>query len=361
MAEHSDIFEHDPSDLGGMVDQLLAEVSSVPCAPADGPEPSDAQQADARPAADESGRAGDDAGAAAEDALDQVESLASRVDALLAEASSNPSEQPKAGAGGESVEADSIKSDSIKSDSIKSDFIKSDSIKSDSIKSDSIEAESVVADSHESASPDASSSGHQSDQEPEPVASAPAEAEPGQSDPTATEPAGARVVTDIDALDEQLAEATGELIASDEAAPRVDPQPTASGRADAQAAAAEPTVPAEGQAESAGEAAAGVAQPEPAGQPGATPASCQSDRSRVVRVVEVSKLVFARAEPAALRGAALVSRPLASRPRIVRDTVGWIGLWTLFLAVCVWFTLVFLRTSETPASEAEPTALAQPE
>jgi len=79
------------------------------------------------------------------------------------------------------------------------------------------------------------------------------------------------------------------------------------------------------------------------------------------RIVTVARAGYARTEPVALRGAVLVSSPLAKRPKIIRDTVGWIGLWTLFLAICVWFTLAFLRSSASPEIDAEPTALAEPE
>lgn len=53
--------------------------------------------------------------------------------------------------------------------------------------------------------------------------------------------------------------------------------------------------------------------------------------------------VAARAAPIAITGLAAVSKPLEGKPRIVRDTVGWLALWTLFLGGCVWIYILFVH------------------
>ena len=203
-----------------------------------------------------------------------------------------------------------------------------------------------------------------------------AEVEPAQLDEQ-PEPAHEPVV-DIESLDEQLAEATDGLIAADDSTEPTQPEPTQP----------EPTEPEPTQAQHAASASATpddapaesdeAVAAEPADEPiadetpavaapkaksSAKPSASKSHKANAAaqRIMTVARAGFAHAEPVALRGAVLVSSPLASRPKIVRDTVGWIGLWTLFLAISVWFTLAFLRSSTPPEVDAEPTALAEPE
>jgi len=62
-----------------------------------------------------------------------------------------------------------------------------------------------------------------------------------------------------------------------------------------------------------------------------------------------ARLATRAATPRLRRGAEIMSRPLANRPQIVRQTVGWFALWTLFIAACVWATLAFFRVPPAPA------------
>ncbi len=71
-------------------------------------------------------------------------------------------------------------------------------------------------------------------------------------------------------------------------------------------------------------------------------------------VVVVVLATAKKAEAGARSLADLASTPLKNRPKIVRDTVGWFGLWTLFLAICVWVTLAFFRSPDHPQAEGEP-------
>ncbi len=63
--------------------------------------------------------------------------------------------------------------------------------------------------------------------------------------------------------------------------------------------------------------------------------------------------VIAGAAPVALSGLATVSAPLLKQPRIVRDTLGWIALWTIFLAACVWVYALFVHKPAPPESARE--------
>lgn len=58
--------------------------------------------------------------------------------------------------------------------------------------------------------------------------------------------------------------------------------------------------------------------------------------------------VVAVAGNAALSGLALASSPLKNATRSTRDTIGWVGLWTAFLGVCVWFYVLVLHTPAPP-------------
>lgn len=60
-----------------------------------------------------------------------------------------------------------------------------------------------------------------------------------------------------------------------------------------------------------------------------------------------------RLAPALARVLAPASKPLASRPKIVRDTVGWMAIYTLFVGGSFWAYLLFFYKPPKPAS-AEP-------
>ncbi|MBL8761230.1 MAG: hypothetical protein JNL50_08000 [Phycisphaerae bacterium] len=59
---------------------------------------------------------------------------------------------------------------------------------------------------------------------------------------------------------------------------------------------------------------------------------------------KLSARVGAVAGDATLSALAAASLPLKSMSRGARDTVGWVGLWTAFLGVCVWFYVLVLHT-----------------
>ncbi len=63
-------------------------------------------------------------------------------------------------------------------------------------------------------------------------------------------------------------------------------------------------------------------------------------------------------EPGALRAATMVSAPILSKPKHVRDTVGWMAAWSLFVAVSFAVFIFFVRTPPSPASKDAEVRLA---
>lgn len=205
--------------------------------------------------------------------------------------------------------------------------------------------------------------------EPEP----PAEAEPP--------------VESITELDEHLAQQTEAMLDGDQ--PPGEPVPSP---AQAEPAAApsprEPTAkpPAEPSAKPAAESAdrspseQSAAQPtaepnaEPAEQPAAQPTERPTPKpaplpdGRLAPVIAASqafgswslrtgRVAATHAEPTARKLATALAKPLDSQPPVVKQTIGWIGLWTLFLAACVWITLAMFRTAPAPAPTTTPAGL----
>ncbi|MCB9845371.1 MAG: hypothetical protein H6811_05245 [Phycisphaeraceae bacterium] len=64
----------------------------------------------------------------------------------------------------------------------------------------------------------------------------------------------------------------------------------------------------------------------------------------------------ARGRTSALSVVAAINKPLLTKPRIVRDAVGWLALWTLFLFACAVVYLVFFRHAPTPPESERPGA-----
>ncbi|MGV6814091.1 MAG: hypothetical protein ACWA5W_03660, partial [Phycisphaerales bacterium] len=56
----------------------------------------------------------------------------------------------------------------------------------------------------------------------------------------------------------------------------------------------------------------------------------------------------------------ILSGPVADKPAKVRDSIGWLALWTIFLALTLWVYLVFVRTSPTPTPIKAPTRVVMP-
>ena len=52
-----------------------------------------------------------------------------------------------------------------------------------------------------------------------------------------------------------------------------------------------------------------------------------------------------------------MSAPLQTRPAIVRQSIGWVAIVTVFYAVCVWAFVLFIRKPETPLVSNPPPGL----
>lgn len=206
-----------------------------------------------------------------------------------------------------------------------------------------------------------------------------AETAPGKGEPTVS----AIDAEDIDDLDQQIAELTDELLdgdftdaggepVGDAAAPVAQQERRASDKpAKTQQAApeaepasqssddeAEENDAAQAAAEDEDESEAEVAQDAPAPKPSparrATVRAAATPKKGPHPVVVVLLSVASKTDAGARTLADLLATPLKNRPKIIRDTVGWFGLWTLFLAICVWMTLAFFRSPEHPEAEGEP-------
>ncbi len=64
--------------------------------------------------------------------------------------------------------------------------------------------------------------------------------------------------------------------------------------------------------------------------------------------------------PLGARALIVLSRPLDGKPPQVRDSIGWVALWTLFLAVCVW-AYAMLRPAPVPPNDGRASAVVTPE
>jgi len=60
------------------------------------------------------------------------------------------------------------------------------------------------------------------------------------------------------------------------------------------------------------------------------------------------------ASPAVARAIEASDRPIQSKPPLVRSAIGWVAMYTAFLAVCVWGYLLLFRSPETPEPRSTP-------
>lgn len=65
--------------------------------------------------------------------------------------------------------------------------------------------------------------------------------------------------------------------------------------------------------------------------------------------------VIPHAAPLGASGMILVSKPLANKSPEVRNAVGYIAMWTGFLAIVLWVYLLMFRSPPTPTPETAPT------
>lgn len=64
--------------------------------------------------------------------------------------------------------------------------------------------------------------------------------------------------------------------------------------------------------------------------------------------------------PLAAKAVMLISKPLEGKPPKVRDSIGWVAIWTMFLAICVW-AYVLLRPPVEQPNDGMATAVVSAE
>jgi hypothetical protein len=72
------------------------------------------------------------------------------------------------------------------------------------------------------------------------------------------------------------------------------------------------------------------------------------------RVSMLGGKLFAALKPLGAKVLVLMSKPLEGKPPRVRDSIGWVAIWTLFLGLCVWAYAV-LRPAPVPANDGRGT------
>lgn len=64
--------------------------------------------------------------------------------------------------------------------------------------------------------------------------------------------------------------------------------------------------------------------------------------------------------PMGARAVLLVNKPIKDRPAQLKDSIGYLALWTLLMATILWVYLVFVRATPTPTPTQAPTRVLQP-
>lgn len=67
-----------------------------------------------------------------------------------------------------------------------------------------------------------------------------------------------------------------------------------------------------------------------------------------------------RAIPFGAKLVVLVNKPVRDRPAVVRDSIGYVALWTTLLAMILWVYLGFVRATPTPTPTEAPTRMLAP-
>lgn len=179
---------------------------------------------------------------------------------------------------------------------------------------------------------------------------------------------------DIQSLDSDLAALTDNLLSEEvpaadapPAAPLVEEAPEPAPEPVAQApAAAESPAPVEAKPEPKPEARSEPkpeprqttvqpAEPKPVVKPAPKPARTEPARPAAKELIAAA--VQKAASPVALQVMAGISAPLAGRSRAVKDTVGWLALWTAFLAVTLWTYILFFHKPQVPPASGTPIGL----
>ncbi len=77
----------------------------------------------------------------------------------------------------------------------------------------------------------------------------------------------------------------------------------------------------------------------------------------VPRTQHALQLARTHAGPLGARAVLAINKPIKERPAQLRDSIGYLALWTLLLAVILWVYLAFIRTSPTPTPTQAPSRM----
>ena len=72
------------------------------------------------------------------------------------------------------------------------------------------------------------------------------------------------------------------------------------------------------------------------------------------------ELAITKGGPSGAKVVLMLSKPVASKPAMVRDSIGYVAIWTIFLATILWVYAMFFRTSPTPIPSQAPTRVVMP-
>jgi hypothetical protein len=101
-------------------------------------------------------------------------------------------------------------------------------------------------------------------------------------------------------------------------------------------------------------AAAVASVPEPPVVKPPSPASPPKVKHRQRAAGGLGGNLIAALEPVVAKVLVLMSKPLEGKPHSVRDSIGWVAIWTLFLGLCVW-SYAMLRPAPVPVNDGRGT------
>lgn len=107
-------------------------------------------------------------------------------------------------------------------------------------------------------------------------------------------------------------------------------------------------------------APAPATQPAPAAKPAGPPLFRRLITRIAPRIRPAAMAIAKPFAPIAAKAVMLISKPLEGKPPKVRDSIGWVAIWTMFLAVCVW-AYVLLRPPVEQPNDGMATAVVSAE
>lgn len=215
-------------------------------------------------------------------------------------------------------------------------------------------APGATAASKETAAPPAPSPGAMIPDGAAPLQTSPVMTAPAPESPAITAPATASAAAAaLPVVDADVSKAVDALLAEVEA-PRVDAAAALSpggqpGTPDVAPPPVEIVVPSGGAVLAAATPAATRDTSHLAGaQPAVGSPPLESSEAAPVAAKESPLIwLWGVLSPRLRRALGLLSAPLADQPRVVKDSVGWVAAWTVFLAACLWVYLGFVRQPQT--------------